>query len=295
MSTLLDGKTAVVTGSGHGIGRGHALELARHGARVIVNDVGADGGADETVALIREAGGEAVADDGDVGDETAMAALVDRAVDTWGRLDILVANAGIVRDRAIWNMTPDEFDAVIRVHIRGTWLPCHFAAVHWRKRAKAGEAVRGRIITTTSGAGLWGNFGQTNYATAKAAIVGMTLTMAAELYSAGVTVNAIGPSGSTRLSAGVVGEEVIEPNDVASDGYHAMDPGLSAPLVAWLASDEAQHVTGQVLRSIHDKIFLMQGWREIETVSSDEKKWDATTLGGILARDLFHTRATWLR
>jgi NAD(P)-dependent dehydrogenase (short-subunit alcohol dehydrogenase family) len=295
MSTLLAGKVAVVTGSGHGIGRGHAIELARHGARVIVNDVGADGGADETVAIIRETGGEAVVDDGDVGDESAMAALIDRAVDTWGQLDVLVANAGTVRDRTIWNMTPEEFDAVIRVHIRGTWLPCHFAAIHWRTRAKAGEAVRGRIITTTSGAGLWGNFGQTNYATAKAAIVGMTLTMAAELYSAGVTVNAIGPSGATRLSAGVIGEEVVEPNDVPADGYHPMDPGLSAPLVAWLASDEAQHVTGQVLRSIHDKIFLMQGWREADVVSSDGKKWDATTLGGILARDVFHTRATWLQ
>jgi len=303
MTDLLDGKVAIVTGAGHGIGRGHALELARHGARVVVNDLGAnvDGSgagsdADDTVALIKSMGGDAVADYGDVGDEQAMATLVDRAGEAFGPLDILVTNAGIVRDKALWNMTPEDFDAVMRVHVRGTWLPCHFASIHWRQRAKAGETLRGRIITTTSGAGLWGNFGQTNYATAKAAIVGMTLTMSVELHSIGVTANAVGPGGATRLAATIPDDHnVIEANDLAPDEYHPMDPGGSSPLVAWLASDEAQHVTGQVLRAINDKIHLMGGWRESATISGNETKWDATKLGTLLATDIFHTRAPGLR
>ena len=202
---LLDQKIAIVTGAGHGIGRAHALELAKQGALVVVNDLGSSvrgegtgRDADDTVALIRRRGDEAVADYGDVADFDAAGALVQRAIDTWGRLDILVNNAGIVRDGSIWNMTPSDFDAVIRVHLRGTWCCCHHAAVHFRNRAKGGEQVVGRIINTTSGAGLAGNFGQSNYAAAKAAIVGLTLTLAQELRAYGVTVNAVGPSGATR-------------------------------------------------------------------------------------------------
>jgi NAD(P)-dependent dehydrogenase (short-subunit alcohol dehydrogenase family) len=302
MSGLLEGRVAIVTGAGHGIGRGHALELARQGAKVVVNDLGAavDGSgagrdADETVALIKDAGGEAIADYGDVGDEEAMAALVTTATETFGPLDILVTNAGFVRDRALWNMSAEDFDAVMRVHVRGTWLPCHYAAIHWRARAKGGERLRGRIITTTSGAGLWGNFGQTNYATAKAAIVGMTLTMALELHSIGVTANSVGPGGATRMSASVPGKDEVLEADQLTDRYHPMDPGGSSPLVAWLASDQAQHVTGQVIRAIHDKIHLMKGWYEAATISADEQKWDATALGTIIATDLFQTRAPGLR
>jgi NAD(P)-dependent dehydrogenase (short-subunit alcohol dehydrogenase family) len=303
MTKLLEGKVAIVTGAGHGIGRGHALELAKHGAKVLVNDLGSsvqgDGSgkdADAVVEVITTRGGTAVANYGNVADEGDSEQLIAQAVSEFGRLDILVNNAGIVRDRAIWNMSADDFDKVVGVHVRGTWLGCHHAALHWRERGKAGEAFTGRIINTTSGAGLVGNFGQTNYATAKAAIVGLTLTLSLELYKLGVTVNAVGPGGLTRLSASVDGlGQAFEPDSLGPDEYHPMDPGGSSPLVAWLASDEAQLVTGQVIRAIHDKIFLMKGWTEEAEISANESRWDATTLGRIIATDLFHTRAPGLR
>ena len=228
--------------------------------------------ADLTVKLITDAGGEAVANYGDVGDENDTGAMIDQAVTTWGRLDVVVNNAGIVRDKVIWNMTPADFDLVLRVHLRGTWLMTHHAANHWRARAKAGETVRGRIVNTTSGAGLQGNFGQSNYATAKAAIVGLTLTTSLELYSTGVTVNAVGPGGLTRLTATMPGSgQAFEPDELDAGAYHPMDPAGSSPVVAWLASDEAQHVTGQVIRVIHDKIYLMKGWHEAAAISSSSQ------------------------
>lgn len=304
MSGLLDGKVAIVTGAGHGIGRGHALELAKHGAAVVVNDLGSnvrgegtgDDPANEVVRLIEKRGGRAVADGADVGDEGQVQALISRAVDTYGRLDIVVNNAGIARDKVVWNMTSEDFDLVMRVHVRGSWLTTHYAAQHWRSVAKAGGDVRGRIINTTSGAGLVGNFGQTNYATAKAAVVGLTLTSSLELYRLGVTVNAVGPGGMTRLTATMGADlKAFEPDELGEDEYHPMDPAGSSPLVAWLASDQAQHVTGQVLRAINDRIYLMRGWTEEASISSGEKRWDARTLGMHIATDLYGTRAPGLR
>lgn len=303
MERFLERKVAVVTGAGHGIGRGHALELARRGASVVVNDVGStvhgEGSgrdADLTVDLVTSRGGAAVANYGDVGDEGACQALIDQAVETYGRLDIVVNNAGIVRDRAIWNMTPDDLDLVMRVHVRGTWLTSHYAALHWRARAKAGERLTGRIINTTSGAGLAGNFGQTNYATAKAAIVGMTLTASLELAGIGVTVNAVGPGGLTRLTAsmGTMGD-AMEPDDLGPEEYHPMDPAGSSPLVAWLAGDASQYITGQVFRALHDKLYLMKGWTEAVTVSSGGRRWDAEEIGRIMAVDFFGTQAPGIR
>jgi NAD(P)-dependent dehydrogenase (short-subunit alcohol dehydrogenase family) len=301
---LLDGKVALVTGAGHGIGRGHAMELAKHGASVIVNDLGTSvrgegvsTAAEETVRLIEKAGGVAVANYGDVSDFAAAGEMVRQAVDTYGHLDIVVNNAGIVRDAAIWNMSEQDFDAVMRVHVKGTWTICHHAALHWRARNKAGEAnVNGRIINTTSGAGLGGNFGQTNYAAAKGAIVGMTLTLALELHRIGVTANAVGPSGLTRITATMPGMgESFEPDEVPEDQYHPMDPANSSPLVAWLASDEAAHVTGQVIRSIEDRIIWMQGWKERRAVSAGGKKWDAKSLGTIMSTEIFETRHPGMR
>jgi NAD(P)-dependent dehydrogenase (short-subunit alcohol dehydrogenase family) len=301
---LLDGKVALVTGAGHGIGRGHAMELARHGASVIVNDLGTSvrgegvsTAAEETVRLIEKAGGVAVANYGDVSDFAAAGEMVRQAVDTYGQLDIVVNNAGIVRDAAIWNMSEQDFDAVMRVHVKGTWTICHHAALHWRARNKAGEAnVNGRIINTTSGAGLGGNFGQTNYAAAKGAIVGMTLTLALELHRIGVTANAVGPSGLTRITATMPGMgESFEPDEVPEDQYHPMDPANSSPLVAWLASDEAAHVTGQVIRSIEDRIIWMQGWKERRAVSAAGKKWDAKSLGTVMSTEIFETRHPGMR
>jgi NAD(P)-dependent dehydrogenase (short-subunit alcohol dehydrogenase family) len=301
---LLDGKVALVTGAGHGIGRGHAMELAKHGASVIVNDLGTSvrgegvsTAAEETVRLIEKAGGVAVANFGDVSDFAAAGEMVRQAVDTYGQLDIVVNNAGIVRDAAIWNMSEQDFDAVMRVHVKGTWSTCHHAALHWRARNKAGEAnVNGRIINTTSGAGLGGNFGQTNYAAAKGAIVGMTLTLALELHRIGVTANAVGPSGLTRITATMPGMgESFEPDEVPEDQYHPMDPANSSPLVAWLASDEAAHVTGQVIRSIEDRIIWMQGWKERKAISAGGKKWDAESLGTVMSTEIFETRHPGMR
>jgi NAD(P)-dependent dehydrogenase (short-subunit alcohol dehydrogenase family) len=300
---LLDGKIAIVSGAGHGIGRGHALELARHGAKVVVNDLGstvtgegASKDADLTVELIESRGGLAVANYEDVADHEGAGRLVAQAVDTWGRLDILVNNAGIVRDGAIWNMSPDDFDAVLRVHVKGSWSPSHWAARHWRQRAKAGETLTGRIINTTSGAGLVGNFGQTGYATAKAAVAGLTQTLSLELYKMGVTVNAVGPAGATRITATMPGAPpVIEPDQVPEDEFDPMDPAVSSPLVAWLASDQAQHVTGQVVRAVGENIVWMRGWTDGPTVGNGGKRWDATTLGTLLNTDVFGTRAPGLR
>ncbi len=303
MAGLLEGKVAIVTGAGHGIGRSHAFELARHGARVVVNDLGTSVGgeghgrdADVVVERITAAGGEAVADYGDVGDETQADAMVARAIDTWGRLDIVVNNAGIVRDRAIWNMSVDDFDLVMRVHVRGTWLTSRAAARHWREQAKAGHPTSGRIINTTSGAGLQGNFGQSNYATAKAAIMGLTLTLSVELAGIGVTVNAISPGALTRLSAGTVpGATPAEPDELAADSWDRTDPRISSPIVAWLASDAADHVSGQCLRALGDTIHWMRGWTEAVSTSSGESHWDATTLTRVLETNLFGTRAPGLR
>jgi len=300
---LLDGKIAIVTGAGHGIGRGHALELARHGAKVVVNDLGstvtgegASKDADLTVELIESRGGLAVANYEDVADHEGAGRLVAQAVDTWGRLDILVNNAGIVRDGAIWNMSPDDFDAVLRVHVKGSWSPSHWAARHWRQRAKAGETFTGRIINTTSGAGLVGNFGQTGYATAKAAVAGLTQTLSLELYKMGVTVNAIGPAGATRITATMPGAPpVIEADDVDDDEWNPMDPAVSSPVVAWLASDEAQHVTGQVIRAVAENIIWMRGWADGPSIGNGGRRWDATTLGTRLNTDVFGTRTPGLR
>ncbi len=300
---MLDGKVAIVTGAGHGIGRGHALELARHGARVVVNDLGgsvagegAGRDADLTVGIIGERGGEAAANYADVADFDGAGAMVAQAVDTWGQLDVLVNNAGIVRDGAIWNMSEADFDAVLRVHVKGTWAPCHHAARHWRARAKAGESFTGRVINTTSGAGLVGNFGQTNYATAKAGIAGLTQTLSLELHKLGVTVNCVGPAAATRITATMPGApEVIEPDDVPEETWNRMDPAVSSPLVAWLASDEAQHVTGQVIRAVAENIIWMRGWSDGPSISNGGRRWDATKLGTELATDVFGTRAPGLR
>jgi NAD(P)-dependent dehydrogenase (short-subunit alcohol dehydrogenase family) len=248
------------------------------------------------VALIVERGGEAVANYDNVAAFDGAGRLVQQAVDTYGRLDILVNNAGIVRDTAIWNMSEGDFDAVIAVHLKGSWAPAHHAAKHWRDRAKAGEVFTGRVINTTSGAGLVGNFGQTNYATAKAGIAGFTLTLSLELYKLGVTVNCIGPAAATRITGTMPNSPaVIEADEIPDDEFNRMDPAVSSPVVAWLASDEAQHVTGQVIRAVAENIVWMQGWSDGPTISNGGQRWDATKLGQQLATDIFKTRAPGLR
>ena len=301
---MLDGKVAIVTGAGHGIGRGHAMELAKHGAKVVVNDLGGSvtgegesRDADLTVNIIKERGGEAVSNYADVTDYDGVGEMVAQAVSEFGSMDILVNNAGIVRDSAIWNMEEADFDAVVGVHLKGSWVPAKHAALHWRKVNKeTGAPVGGRIINTISGAGLTGNFGQTNYAPAKAAIASLTQTLSLELYKIGVTVNAVGPAAATRITATMPNAPaVIEADEIPDDEWNRMDPSVSSPLVAWLASDEADHVTGQIIRAVAEDIIWMQPWADGKKIANGGKRWDATKLGMQLATDVFGTRTPGLR
>jgi len=259
----LDGKVAIVTGAGRGIGREHALHLAAAGAAVVVNDLGAsvDGeGADATPAqaVVREIealGGTALTSDADVADFDQARGMIELAVTELGRLDILVNNAGILRDRMLFNMSPDEWDAVIHVHLRGHFGPLRHAASHWRARAKAGEATAGRIVNTSSPSGLFGNVGQANYGAAKAGIAALTVIAAQELAPYGVTVNCIAPNARTRMT------ENLPSGQRSSDGaLDPMDPAHNAKIVVALCADEAQHITGQVFHVAGGAVSCLQPW-----------------------------------
>lgn len=285
MDQICDGRVAIVTGAGRGLGRSHARELARRGARVVVNDLGCgpDGtGSDPEVAQqvveeIRSAGGEAVASAHDVSDFAAAGELVRLAVDTYGQLDVLVNNAGILRDRSLAGMGEDEWDAVVRVHLRGTFAPSRHAAAHWRDRAKAtGAGVDGRLICTTSPVGLFGNFGQTNYIAAKGGIASFTLGAAQELARYGVTVNTIAPTAATRL---VLGMTTAEPSE---EFLAKFDPGFVSPLVAWLAGPGGAGVTGRVFDLRGNRLALVESWRIGAEVLRDDP-WDAAELDDVIS------------
>jgi NAD(P)-dependent dehydrogenase (short-subunit alcohol dehydrogenase family) len=262
---ICDGRVVIVTGAGRGIGRGHALEFARQGAKVVVNDLGAEsdgrggsrGPAGEVVEAIRALGGEAVADGADVADWAQAEQLVATAVDTFGRLDVVVNNAGFLRDRMLANTSEQEWDAVIRVHLKGHFAPTRHAVAHWRERAKAGESVEARIINTSSGAGLMGSVGQGNYSAAKAGIAALTLVESAEFARYGVTANAIAPAARTRMTEAVFADTMAAPEPGQFD---AMDPDNVAPLVVWLGSVHSADVTGRVFEVEGGKIGVSSGW-----------------------------------
>jgi NAD(P)-dependent dehydrogenase (short-subunit alcohol dehydrogenase family) len=276
----LDGKVAVVTGAGRGIGREHALALARAGAKIVVNDLGASlagegtdaGPAHDVVREIQALGGEAVADGENVADFAGAKRLIDGAVSAFGRLDILVNNAGILRDRMLVNMEEHEWDAVIEVHLKGHFAPTRHAAAHWRERAKAGDPVTARVINTSSPSGVFGNVGQLNYGAAKAGIVGFTLIGAQELQRYGVTVNAIAPNARTRMTEAAFGE--IPPPE---NGFDAADPANNSPIVVALCADEAQDITGQVFFIYGGVVNMLSGWEAGELFASDER-WDPDAL-----------------
>ena len=279
---MLEGRVAIVTGGGRGIGREHCLELARQGARVLVNDpgVGVHGEhgderpADAVVGDIVAAGGTAIADHSSVTDWESCRAMVQRAVDELGGLDVVVNNAGIVRDRMITSMNEDDFDAVLAVHVKGTFSMTKHACDHWRAVAKAGGASRGRIVNTTSGSGMYGNVGQSAYGAAKAAIANLTIVTALEMGRYGVTANAISPVATTRMTA-TAGAPAQE-----SGEWHRMDPGNSSPVVAYLASDASGWLTGQVLRIEGNVLRRARTWdlEPGELRSASGERFDADEL-----------------
>jgi NAD(P)-dependent dehydrogenase (short-subunit alcohol dehydrogenase family) len=276
---LCEGRVAIVTGAGRGIGRAHALELARLGARVVVNDFDTEPAA-EVVAEIRQAGGEAFTRIGDVADFEAAKGLIGAAIDAWGRLDALVNNAGFVRDRMFVNTSEEEWDAVVRVHLKGHFATARHAAAYWRDAAKRGEAVDARLINTTSGAGLQGSVGQSSYAAAKAGITALTLVQAAELARYGITANAIAPAARTRMTETAFAEMMKKPES----GFDAMAPDNVAPLVAWLASADSRGVTGRVFEVSGGAISVADGWRPGPKVDRGAR-WDAREVGAAV-RDL---------
>jgi NAD(P)-dependent dehydrogenase (short-subunit alcohol dehydrogenase family) len=279
----LAGKVAIVTGAGRGIGRAHALALAEAGAHVVVNDLGAalsgeghdDTPAQQVVEEIKTAGGEAAANAENVADFDGAERMVKQAIDEFGRLDILVNNAGILRDRMVVNMTEQEWDSVIAVHLKGHFAPTRHAAAYWRELSKAGDEVRGRVINTSSPSGVFGNIGQSNYGAAKAGIAGFTIIVAQELHRYGVTVNCLAPNARTRMT-----EDTFDMG-APSEGFDPLDPSNMSPLVVALSADTAQNITGQVFHVWGGAINALQGWSAGELFSTDEK-WNADALLGEL-------------
>ena len=277
MSGLLEGRVAIVTGAGRGIGRAHALELASHGAAVVVNDYGVslagedsgDSPADEVVAAIEATGGRAVANGADVADFAEAEAMVRQAIDTFGGLDILVNNAGFVRDRMLVNTSEEEWDAVIRVHLKGHFATLRHAGAYWRAESKEGRQRVARVINTSSGAGLQGSVGQATYSAAKAGIAGLTLVAAQELGRYGVTVNAIAPVARTRMTEG------------AFDTSQMALPEDNSPIVAWLASEEAGDVTGRVIEVDGSTITVETGWAHGPS-RDNGTRWAAADVGAAL-------------
>jgi NAD(P)-dependent dehydrogenase (short-subunit alcohol dehydrogenase family) len=289
MTKLCAGRVAIVTGAGRGIGREHALSLARHGAKVVVNDLGGstDGtGADATPAQqvadeIVAAGGEAIANGDSVADWEGAQRLIRSAVDTFGDLHVVVNNAGILRDRVLANMLEDEWDAVINVHLKGTFATSRWAVAHWREQAKAGQPVSGRIINTTSVSGIYGNPGQTNYGAAKAGIAAFTVIAALEVARYGVTVNAVAPVALTRMTEG------LGPAPATDEEREAQSPHWIAPIVTWLASDDSAGVTGRVFEASGRSLAVAEGWRRGPTTDPVD---DPTVLGDVVAKLLADAR-----
>ncbi|HWL44942.1 MAG TPA: SDR family oxidoreductase [Ilumatobacter sp.] len=272
MAALCEGRVCIVTGAGGGIGREHALLLAAHGAKVVVNDLGtaidgtgaSTGPAATVVAEIRDAGGEAVANTDDVSSFEGAKRMIDQAVDEYGQLDVLVNNAGILRDRMLVNMSEEEWDAVIRVHLKGTFAPARHAAAYWRDRAKSGEQVDARLINTTSVSGIYGNVGQSNYGAAKMGVAAFTIIVAEELRRYGVTVNAIAPGGLTRMTK-MLSMGGVE--NLSDEQREAMSPRFVAPICVWLASNESRDVTGRVFEAQGGVLAVAEGWHRGPTTS----------------------------
>ncbi len=286
MSKLCQGRVVIVTGAGRGIGRGHALEFARQGAKVVVNDLGAEadgrgsslGPAGEVVEEIVAAGGEAVTNGDDVADWQGAGRLVQTALDRFGQLDVVVNNAGFLRDRMFVSATEDEWDAVLRVHLKGHFCVSRHACEHWRSQSKAGEPVDARIINTSSGAGLQGSVGQSAYSAAKGGIASLTLVQAAELGRYGVTSNAIAPAARTRMTEAIF-SDMAAPED---ESFDENAPENVAPLVVWLGSPESRDVTGRVFEVKGGMIGISDGWRNGPSIDKGAR-WEPDEIGPAVA------------
>ncbi len=285
---ICEGRIVIVTGAGRGIGRGHALEFARQGAKVVVNDLGAEsdgtggsaGPAGEVVDAIRSMGGEAVVNGDDVADWAGAQRLVQTAVDTFGGLDVLVNNAGFLRDRMVVTTSEEEWDAVIRVHLKGHFAPTRFAGAYWREQQKNGVAVDGRVINTSSGAGLMGSVGQGAYSAAKAGIAGLTMVEAAELGRYGVTANAIAPAARTRMTEAVFADTMAAPDD---DAFDAMAPENIAPLVVWLGSADSAGVTGRIFEVEGGVLSVADGWQHGPRADKGAR-WEPEEVGPVIRK-----------
>jgi NAD(P)-dependent dehydrogenase (short-subunit alcohol dehydrogenase family) len=294
MAGLLEGRVAIVTGAGRGIGREHALLLAKEGAKVVVNDLGAHfdgtgkdvGPAQQVVNEIKAAGGEAVVNGESVSDFQGAKRIIQCALDTFGKLNILVNNAGILRDRMIFNMSEEDWDAVIAVHLKGSFNMIRHACEYWRNEHKAGRIHNGRVINTASDAGLLGNAGQANYGSVKAALAMLAIITDNEMRKYGVTGNAIAPLARTRMTvdatpttAAIMGVEVKEGE------FDLWGPQNVAPLVCWLASEDAKDVHGEVFRVGCGSVWLLQGWHTVGKVKKHEV-WKPAELGEKLKVEL---------
>ncbi|OAH59971.1 short-chain dehydrogenase [Dietzia cinnamea] len=288
---ICDGRVVIVTGAGRGIGREHALAFAAEGAKVVVNDLGAgiDGQdvgehpAEQVVAEIKAAGGDAVVNGNDISSWDGARELVQQAIDTFGGLDVLVNNAGFLRDKMLVSMSEEEWDKVTTVHLKGHYAPLRHAAEYWRAESKAGRPRAARVINTSSGAGLFGSVGQGNYATAKAGIALLTIQTAAEMKGYGVTANAIAPSARTRMTTSA-GEAMAAQMAAPEDGsFDVMDPANISPLVVWLGSEESGDVSGRVFEVEGGKVTVCDGWQR---AASEDKgaKWDPAELGSVVPR-----------
>jgi NAD(P)-dependent dehydrogenase (short-subunit alcohol dehydrogenase family) len=282
---LCEGRVAIVTGAGRGLGRAHALEFARQGARVVVNDLGAEldgtgsssGPAGDVVDQIRAMGGEAVANGADVADWEQAGGLVAAALEHFGRLDVVVNNAGFLRDRMFVSTSEAEWDAVMRVHLKGHFCVSRHACAHWREQSKAGQSQDARIINTSSGAGLQGSVGQASYSAAKAGIAALTLVQAAELGRYGITANAIAPSARTRMTEQAFADMMAAPEQ----GFDAMAPENVSPLVVWLGSAESRDVTGYTFEVAGGAISVADGWREGPRQDKGAR-WEPDELGSVV-------------